>query len=108
MSITCPRPETRSRWRRAARTAVAPESAATMAAIGNEGSVGGRSAGPVDAAKPLIASTIVPNPGRSRYGPSWPQPDTRAKTRRGLSAEPPLFEGTREEVLDEDVSAQAQ
>jgi len=37
-----------------------------MSAIGNEGSVGGPSAGPVAAAKPLIASTIVPKPGRSR------------------------------------------
>src|SRR3989442_15087221 len=75
-----------------------------MSAIGNEGSVGGPSAGPVDAAKPLIASTIVPNPGRSRYGPSWPQPDTRAKTRRGVSLNrgppprPPLFKGPGGEV----------
>ena len=37
-----------------------------MSAIGNAGSVGGRSAGPVEAAKPLMASTIVPNPGLSR------------------------------------------
>ena len=37
-----------------------------MSAIGNDGRVGGRSAGPVAAAKPLIASTIVPKPGRSR------------------------------------------
>src|SRR3989442_14126818 len=77
-----------------------------MSAIGNEGSVGGPSAGPVDAAKPLIASTIVPNPGRSRYGPSWPQPDTRAKTRRGVFLErtppprPPLFKGTGGEVSE--------
>src|SRR3989442_6574405 len=76
-----------------------------MSAIGNEGSVGGPSAGPVDAAKPLIASTIVPNPGRSRYGPSWPQPDTRAKTRRGISLKkkspprPPLSEGPGGKIL---------
>ena len=57
-----------------------------MSAIGNEGSVGGPSASPVVWAKPLIASTMVPKPGRSRYGPSWPQPETRANTSRGFSA----------------------
>src|SRR5437773_3286503 len=87
MSTTWPRPETWSRYRRAASTALAPASAATMSAIGKDGSVGGPSASPVVWAKPLIASTIVPKPGRSRYGPSCPQPDTRANTSFGFAAE---------------------
>src|SRR2546428_7756742 len=87
MSTTWPRPETWSRWRSAASTALQPARAAIMSAIGNDGSVGGPSASPVVWAKPLIASTIVPNPGRSRYGPSWPQPEMRANTSRGFSAD---------------------
>ena len=57
-----------------------------MSAMGKDGSVGD-SSGPVVAAKPDIASTMVPKPGRSRYGPSWPQPETRTITSRGFSLE---------------------
>ena len=47
----------------------------------------GASGSPVMAAKPLIASARVPKPGRWAYGPNWPKPVTRARTRRGLAAD---------------------
>ena len=37
-------------------------------------------------AKPDIASTSVPKPGRSRYGPSWPKPVMRTMISFGLRA----------------------
>ena len=41
------------------------------------------------AANPLIASANVPKPGRSRYGPDWPNPVTRTTTSRGLISRMP-------------------
>ena len=57
-----------------------------MSAIAKGGSTGGRSSNPFLDAKPDIASTSVPNPGRSRYGPSWPNPVMRTIISPGLRA----------------------
>ena len=57
-----------------------------MSAIASGGSTGGRSPKPFFEAKPDIASTSVPKPGRSRYGPSWPKPVMRTMIRPGLRA----------------------
>ena len=56
-----------------------------MSASAIGGSTGSRSGKPFRSANPDIASTSVPNPGRSRYGPVWPNPETRTTTRPGLS-----------------------
>lgn len=85
MSTTWPRP-VRSRPWSAAITAYDVERAAIESARPNGGSVGGPSGSPVSAAKPLIASASVPNPGRGEYGPNWPKAVTRVSTRRGLAA----------------------
>ena len=57
-----------------------------MSAIASGGSTGARSAKPFLAANPLSPSTSEPNPGRSRYGPSWPKPEIRTITSAGLRA----------------------
>ena len=57
-----------------------------MSASANGGSTGGRSPKPFLEAKPDIASTSVPKPGRSRYGPSCPNPVTRTMISFGLRA----------------------
>ena len=85
MSMTCPWP-VMSRWRSAIMIADDVARAVIPSARPNGGRVGGPSAGPVIAAKPLIDSARVPKPGRRRYGPVWPKPVTRAITSRGLRA----------------------
>lgn len=86
VSTTCPCP-VRSRVDSATMTANAVASDATPSASPNGGRVGGPSGSPVIAANPLIASASVPNPGRVRYGPTCPNPLTRASTSRGLRAD---------------------
>ena len=49
------------------------------------GDVGGLSGHPLTKANPLAVSATVPKPGRSRYGPVWPQPETLVRIRPGLS-----------------------
>ncbi len=70
MSICWPRPPCASRWYSAIITALAAAIPAIESASPNDGSVGGPSGWPVNAANPDIDSARVPNPGRSRYGPS--------------------------------------
>lgn len=86
MSTTCPVP-VRSRAASAVSTAYAVVRPATESASPKGGSTGGASGSPVSAAKPLIASARVPNPGRCAYGPNCPNAVTRASTRRGLAAD---------------------
>ena len=57
-----------------------------MSASAIGGRTGSRSGKPFRSANPDMASTSVPNPGRSRYGPVWPNPETRTMIRPGLSA----------------------
>src|SRR3954453_3478060 len=65
----------------------AAESPAMESAKPNGGDVGGGAGQPLTNAKPLAVSATVPKPGRSRYGPVWPNPDTRVSTRPGFSAD---------------------
>src|SRR5437588_73882 len=65
-------------------TAGAPVRPATSSARGIAGTSGGESGNPVIATSPLMASATVPNPGRCRYGPVWPNPEIRRTTRRGF------------------------
>ena len=87
---------------------------ATMSASASGGSTGGRSAKPFLEAKPDIASTSVPKPGRSRYGPSWPKPVMRTMTSAGLracstsGAEPHLLQRAGPEILDQHVAVRQQ
>ena len=61
-----------------------------------------------------MLSTSVPKPGRSRYGPLCPQPETRTITRRGLRAcstvraEPHFFERPGPEILDQHLARRGQ
>ena len=57
-----------------------------MSASAIGGRTGSRSGKPFRSANPDMASTSVPNPGRSRYGPVWPNPETRTTIRPGFSA----------------------
>jgi hypothetical protein len=52
----------------------------------NGGEVGGVSGQPLIKAKPLPTSATVPKPGRARYGPVCPNPETRVTISRGFSA----------------------
>ncbi len=71
VSMTCPRPV---RSRRGARhDRERGREGRDPSARPNGGRVGGPSGSPVIAAKPLIASASVPNPGRVRYGPDLPE-----------------------------------
>ena len=86
-----------------------PNSAAMPSAIGNGGTIGGRSRSPSSQATPLIASASVPNPGRSCVRPGL------AETRRAdhdqagvvfgqaLVAEVPALHRAGAEVLDQHV-----
>ena len=65
---------------------IAAEMPAIESAKPNGGEVGGVSGQPLMNAKPLPVSATVPKPGRSRYGPVWPKPETLVSTRPGLSA----------------------
>ena len=104
MSTTWPRPLCRATI--VANAAASPV-ASSVRAIG--GSSGWPSGSPLIADSPDIASAIVANPGRSAYGPSWPKPDTRVTTRRGLRAcstsgpRPRRSSAPGPEVLDEHV-----
>ena len=84
--MTCPAPPFTSRSRSATSTAIAPYRPAAMSASAIGGRTGSRSGKPLRSANPDIASTSVPKPGRSRYGPVWPNPETRTTIRPGLSA----------------------
>ena len=70
-------------------TARAPVRPATSSARGMAGTSGGESGNPVIATSPLMASATVPNPGRCRYGPVWPNPEIRRTTRRGFRSRRP-------------------
>ena len=63
-STTCPLPPGCSAARSATMTAKAPWIPATMSASARLGKAGGLSAKPFFAAKPLMASTRLPKPGR--------------------------------------------
>ena len=52
-------------------------------ASGKLGTIGAPSGSPFIAAKPLAASTSVPNPGRAAPGPVCPQPEMRSTTSPG-------------------------
>ena len=59
---------------------------------------------PFMAAKPLAASTRVPNPGRSLAGPLWPHPEMRASTNPGFQALSwsglSILKGTPQPIVD--------
>ncbi len=74
-SMTWPRPPLTSTLRTAITVAMA-----------SGGSTGSRSSNPLRDAKPDMASTRVPNPGRFAYGPVCPNPDTRTRTSFGLAS----------------------
>src|SRR3954463_2466626 len=85
-STTSPRP-VRVRWNSAVVVPNAADRPAMESAKPNGGDVGGGSGQPLTNAGPPGRSATVPNPGRSRYGPVWPNPDTRVSTSPGFSAE---------------------
>jgi hypothetical protein len=64
--------------------------------------------------KPLIACAMKSNAGRSRYGPSWPNPVMCATTMSGLmrvelvAREPDLLHDARPEVVEHDVGGRDQ
>ena len=80
-STTWPTPECK-----ATITAKAAARAVTSSVRAMGGSSGPRSASPLMAAKPDIASASVANPGRWAYGPSCPKAVTRHTTSAGLRA----------------------
>ena len=85
-----------------------------MSASGKLGTIGAPSGSPFIAAKPLAASTSVPNPGRALPGPSWPQPEIRSRIRPGchvlqdVPAEAHPLERPRDERLHHDVEPRHQ
>ena len=83
-SMTCPHPPFSSISLKAVMTANAPCIPAIMSAIASGGRTGSLSAKPFRYANPDIASTSVPNPGRSLYGPVCPKPVIRTMIRFGL------------------------
>jgi hypothetical protein len=84
--MSWPIPPWPSRYFSAIRAAATAAMPAMLSARPNDGRVGGRSAGPVWNAKPLIASASVPKPGRCAYGPLCPKPVSLTSTSPGLSA----------------------
>jgi hypothetical protein len=83
-SITWPRPPLTSTLRTAITVAMAPDRPAIMSAMARRRQHGSRSSKPLREAKPDMASTSVPKPGRFAYGPVWPKPETRTTTSRGF------------------------
>ena len=61
-------------------------SAEVASASGKPGTIGAPSGSPFIAAKPLAASTSVPNPGRAASGPVCPHPEMRRMTSLGWRA----------------------
>ena len=76
----------RSRRNSAIVVPIAAAMPAIESANPNGGEVGGVSGQPLMNANPLPTSATVPKPGRARYGPVWPNPDTRVSTSPGLAA----------------------
>src|SRR5690348_6612582 len=85
-STTSPDPSRERRYSAIA-VPIAAEMPAIESANPNGGDVGGVSGQPLTNANPLAVSATVPKPGRSRYGPVCPKPDTRVSTRPGLPAD---------------------